>query len=121
MYSKSIVTKALFTKTEMNKERIINFLQNTKCVQKVLWLKLNLPRQKWIKNESLIFLKILAVFKKYCEKAVFTKTEMNKEQIINFLQNTRCVQKVLWLNVLFTKTEMNKERIINFPQNTTSV
>ena len=42
--SKSIETEAVFTETDMNNEWNINFLQNARCVQKVLWLKLYLPR-----------------------------------------------------------------------------
>ena len=108
----------------MNNEWNVDFLQNTSCVEKVLRLKLYLPREKWTMNETLIFFKIRAVLKKYqdwsciyqdrseqwmkrwfsskndlCWKsieteAVFTKTEMNNEWNINFLQNLRCVEKV---------------------------
>ena len=46
-------------------------------------------------NETLIFFKIRDVFLKTIETdAVFTKTEMNNEWKVNFLQNTSCVEKV---------------------------
>ena len=122
---KSIPTEAVFTKTEMNNEWNVDFLENTRTVEKVSWQKLYLPRQKWTMNKTLIFFKIRGVLKKYpdesciyqdrheqwmkrwflkkkyelCWKsipteAVFTKTEMNNEWNVDFLENTSCVEKV---------------------------
>ena len=62
---KSIITEAVFTKTEMNNEWTVHFLPNTSCAENVSRLKLYLPRQKWIMNESFIFFQIRAVLKKY--------------------------------------------------------
>ena len=45
-------TEAIFTKSEMNNERNVHFPQNTSCVQKVSKLKMYLPKQKWIMNET---------------------------------------------------------------------
>ena len=122
---KKIKTETVFTKTEMNNEWSVDFLENTRPVEKVSRQKLYLPRQKWTMNKTLIFFKIRGVLKKYpdesciyqdrheqwmkrwfflkkyelCWKsipteAVFTKTEMNNEWNVDFLENTRPVEKV---------------------------
>ena len=65
MCSKIIATEAVFIKTETNNEWIINFLINTKWVQKVWTLKLYLPRQKSTMNETLIFFNVWSMLKKY--------------------------------------------------------
>ena len=59
----SIKTEAVSTKTEMNNEWNIHFLQNTRCVQIVSRLKLYLPKQKCTMNETFIFYKIQGVSK----------------------------------------------------------
>ncbi len=112
---KSSRLKLYLTKTEMNTEWNVNFLQNTRCGQKV-------SRQKWTMNETSIFFEIQDVFKKYsdwnsnyphrneqwlkrpfslkykmCSKSIQTEiliihAEMNNEWNVNFLQNTRYVQ-----------------------------
>ena len=64
MWSKSIKTEAIFTKTEKNNEWNIKFLWNTRCDEKVS------------KTE-----------------AVFIKIEINNEWNSNFLLNMRCVKK----------------------------
>ena len=69
----------------MNNIWNVNFLQNTRCIQKV------------IKTE-----------------AVFTKTEMNNTWNVNFIQNTRCIQKVIKTEAVFTKTEMNNVNQIHW-------
>ena len=46
MCSESIKTEAVYTKTEMNSEQNIHFLQNVRCVEKVLRLNLYLLRHK---------------------------------------------------------------------------
>ena len=86
--SKSVETKAVFIKTEMNNEWNINFLRNTKL------------HSKRIETE-----------------AVYLKTEMNNEQNINFLQNTKLHSKGVETDVVYLKTEMNTEWNINFLQN----
>ena len=141
---KSIETEAVFTKTEMNNERNVDFLQNTKCVEKVSRLKLYLPRQKWTMNEKLIFFKIRGVLKKYrdwsciyqdrneqCTKrwfsskyevcwksieteAVFTTTEMNNERKVDFLQNTRCVEKVSRLKLYLSRQKWTMNETLIF-------
>ena len=58
---KSIENKAVFTKTEMNNERNINFYQKTRCVKKVLRLKLYLPWQQSAITETSFF--FIVVFK----------------------------------------------------------
>ena len=65
LYWKSIETEAVVTKTEINDEGNVHFLQNTSCVEKVSRLKLYLPRQGWTMKETFIFFKIQAVLKKY--------------------------------------------------------
>ena len=62
---KNIETEAVFTKREMNNEGNVNFHQITYCVQKASKLKLYLPREKRTMKETLIFIKLRAVFKKY--------------------------------------------------------
>ena len=52
--SKSIETEAVFTETEMKQ----SFLKNMRYTQKVLRLKLYLPKQELIIEEILIFIKI---------------------------------------------------------------
>ena len=62
---KSIEIEAKFIKREMNKEWNVNLIQNTRYVQKVLRLRLNLPIQKLTINETLILFKMQSVFMKY--------------------------------------------------------
>ena len=132
----NIETEAVFTKTEMNNEWNVDFLQNTSCVDKISRLKLYLPRQKWTMNETLIFFKIRAVLTKYrdwsciyqdrneqwmkrwfsskyelCWKsieteAVFTKTEMNNEWNVDFSLKYELSRKSIDTEAVFTKTEM---------------
>ena len=59
--SKRIETEAVFTKTETNNKLNVNFLQNTRCVQKESKLKLCLPSQKLAINKTLIFFKIFSL------------------------------------------------------------
>ena len=110
-------------------------------------LKLYLPRQKWTMNETLIFFKIRAVLKKYWDwiciylegneqwmkrwfsskyelywkwidtEAVFTKTEMNNERNVNFLQNNALCWKSIETEAVFTKTGINNEWNVHFLRN----
>ena len=47
-------------------------------------------------------------------EAVFTKTEMNNEWNVDFLQNTSCVDKSIETEAVFTKTEINNEWNVDF-------
>ena len=58
VYWKSIETEAVFTKKEINNEWNVHFLQNTRCIEKVLRLKPYLPSEIYRMNELLIFLNI---------------------------------------------------------------
>ena len=50
------------------------------------------------------------MFKKYQDEDVFTKTEMNNQWNINFLQNTSCVHGVLKLKLyLLRQNELWKK------------
>ena len=149
---KSIGTEAVFIKTEMNKEWNVDFLQHTKCVEKVSGLKLYLPRQKWTKNETLIFFNIRDVLKKYrdwiciyqdrneqrmkcwfsstyemCWKSignetVFTKTEINNEWMKRWFSSTyEMCGKSIKIEAVFTKTENNNEWNVDFLQHTRCV
>ena len=78
VYSKSIETDTGFMKREMNNEWNINFLQNIKCIQKVLRLTLYLRRDKWTMNETLISFKISSAFKK-CQNWSCIYQERNEQ------------------------------------------
>ena len=52
---------------------------------------------------------------------VFTKTEMNNKRNVNFLQNTKHVQKNIETEAVVAKTEMNNELNVNFLRNEKSV
>ena len=61
VFSEYISPEAVFTKTEMNNEWNVDFLQNTRYFQNISISKLYLPRQKWTMNETSIFFKIWVV------------------------------------------------------------
>ena len=108
LWWKSIMAQAVFAKTEMNNEWNIYFIkmwsvmkmyhgsscicqdrneqwikhlfhQNVSCDEKVSWLKLCLPRQKWTMNKTFISSKCELWWKSIMAQAVFAKTEMNNE------------------------------------------
>ena len=63
---KIIETEVGFTKTEINNEWNVYFIQNKRCFKKLSRLNLYLPRQKWIRNETLILFElVLWVFNAY--------------------------------------------------------
>ena len=57
-----------------------------KSVEKVQRLELFLPKQKWTKIETLIFIQNM-YWKSMKTEAIFTNTEMNYEWRVNSLQN----------------------------------
>ena len=67
-----------------------------------------------IKHLSRLFYKMCS--KSIKTKAVFTKTEMNNEWNIHFLQNMSHFLKGINTKVLFPNTEMNSEHIISIYQ-----
>ena len=85
LFSKSIGTEAVFTKTEMNEMFFFFFSQNMLCVQRVLETE-----------------------------AVFTKAGMNNEENITFLQNMNCVVKSIETEAVFAKAGMNNKWSVYF-------
>ena len=73
---KNIETEAVFTKKEINNDRNVNFLQNTRYTEKICRLKLCLPRQKQIM--ILIFVKIKGVSKSIVKKLYSPKPFSSK-------------------------------------------
>ena len=85
--SKSIKLVAVFTKTEINSEWNIHVFQNTKCVRKYqdgscIYRDRNEQRMKHSFSS-----KYKVCSKSIKMEAVLTKTEINNEWNINFLQN----------------------------------
>ena len=102
----------------MSNEWNVNFPQNTICAEKVSSLKLFLPRQKGTMNETLIFLKIRSVLKKY--RVWNCSYQDRKEQWMKrwFSSKYDLCWKSIESETVLTKTERNNEWNINFPQNT---
>ena len=118
-----IETEAVFTKREMSNEWNVDFLlQNTSCVEKVSWLKLYLPREKWTMNEMLIFFfKIRAVLKKYRDWSCIYQ-ERNEQWMKRwFSSKYELCWKSIETEAVFTKREMNNEWNVDFRQNTSCV
>ena len=98
---KSIETEAVFTKTEMNNEWNVDFLQNTSCFKKYRdWSCIYQDRnEQWMKRW--FSLKYELCLKSIETGAVFSKIEINNEWNVDFLQNTSCLDKVLRWSCIF--------------------
>ena len=67
-------------------------------------------------KETLIFFRIRSILKKIETEAAFTKTDMNNEGSVNFL-DSRFIEKSIDTEAVFTKTDMNNEGSVNFLEN----
>ena len=128
-------TDAVYTMTEKNDERNVNFLQNMWCVEKVTRLKpyfsrqkrtmneisiffqntsyvqiesklkLYLPRQKRTMNETLIFFQVVSIGIRHIYSSEFF-----------ICQSTSDFFFIQW-EAVFTQTEINNRCNVNFLQN----
>ena len=85
------------------------------CIEKVLRLKLYLPRQKWTMNETLIFSELRAAFKKKYQDWRCIYQDRNEQWMKRSHRNMRCIEKVLKLMLYLPRQKwiMNETLILS--------